>query len=331
MKPQKYLAPQEVKSVAVIGAGAVGASWASLFLAHGMQVLVHDPAADAEHRVRDFIGSAWPALRQLGVTAMEAPPLELLKFAKDAAAAAREADLVQENTPERMDLKAQVLREIDAAASPDKIILSSTGGLPPSQLQAMCAHPERLVVMHPFSPSHLMPLVEVIGGKRTAPEVIEWAVAFARHLGKHPIRLNAEASGHMTNRLQFALVREAARCLADGIASASDIDAAVRFGLAPRWMLMGGLLTLHLAGGAGGMQGILNHAGEAIESWWQPGGDLRLTPELKQRMIEAAGELSAGHSVTEWAGWRDRQLVRVLSLQQATVAEEPPMPIQDPQ
>src|SRR5450631_2220365 len=172
-----------------------------------------------------------PALVDLGIASAEQPPLHMLRFVSTVAQATRAADLVQENVPEKPDLKAQVLAEIDAAATPDKIILSSTGGMPPSQLQESCAHPERFVVVHPFNPSHLIPLVEVVGGKKTSPDVVRWAMGFARYIGKQPIQLNAEAIGHMTNRLQFALVREAVHCLLEGLASAKDIDAAVRYGL----------------------------------------------------------------------------------------------------
>jgi carnitine 3-dehydrogenase len=323
MSTNPYLRPQEIKSVAVIGTGSVGASWAALFLAHDMAVVAFDPGPDAEQRTRDFIEAAWPALVELGVAQAPIPPLQKLSFVATAVEAARAADLVQENTPEKPELKARALAEIDAAATPDKIILSSTGGIPPSQLQESCRHPERFVVAHPFNPSHLIPLVEIVGGKQTAPEVVEWAVEFARHVGKQPIRLNVEANGHMTNRLQFALVREAVHCLLEGVASARDIDAAVRYGLGPRWTLMGSLLTLHLAGGPGGMKGILDHAGSAIEEWWTPMSQPRLTSEVKQRLVNAAEEASAGQPIAEWTAWRDEQLVDVLKLQAASELREP--------
>ena len=255
MYEEIYLPPQDIRSVAVIGTGSVGASWTALFLAHGLAVIAQNPSEGAERRIRAFVTGAWPALRKLGIARTETAPLDLIRFAGSAAEAARSADLIQENVPENPELKARVIRELDAAASAGKIILSSTGGIPPTQLQSSCAHPERLVVVHPFNPSHLIPLVEVIGGKQTSPRVIDWAMEFSRMLGKQPIHLKTEASGHMTNRLQFALVREAVACLLEGVASASEIDAAVRYGLGPRWTLMGSLLTLHLAGGQAACNG----------------------------------------------------------------------------
>ena len=317
------LRPEEIRSVAVIGTGSVGASWAALFLAHDMSVVAYDPGPDAERRTRDFIDAAWPALVDLGTASAPRAPLERLRFVESAGRAAREADLVQENTPERMDLKRAVLVEIDEAAAPEKIILSSTGGIPPTLLQASCRHPERFIVVHPFNPSHLIPLVEVVGGKSTAPEVVQWAGEFARLVGKQPIQLNIEATGHMTNRLQFALVREAVHCLLEGIATARDIDAAVRYGLGPRWTLMGSLLTLHLAGGPGGMKGILDHAGAAIEDWWTPASQPRLTPDVKERLVAAGEEVSDGQAIAAWVAWRDANLVNVLRLQAESEKREP--------
>ncbi len=319
-----YLAPAQLRSVAVIGTGSVGASWASLFLAKGLAVRAYDPAPGAEARARAFIDQAWPALRALGLADQPVPPQDRLTFVATAAEAARLSDLVQENVYEKMDLKANVLRELGEAAGADRIIISSTGGMPPSQLQAHCPHPERFVVVHPFNPSHLIPLVEVVGGRQTAPAVVDWALDFCRWLGKQPIRLNAEAVGHMTNRLQFALVREAVACLLEGMASAQDIDTAVRHGLAPRWSLMGGLMTLHLAGGPGGMKGILDHAGAAIEQWWTPTEVPSLSdPAVKAHLVQAGTEVAAGQPIADWIRWRDEQLVNVLNLQQRSRGSEP--------
>jgi len=314
-------APDEVAAVGIIGTGAVGASWATLFLARGLTVLAHDPAPDAEARTRAFVDGAWASLIASLGTPGRPVPGERMRFLPTVEAVARDAQVIQENAPERPALKSELIAAIDAAATAEKPILSSTGGIPPSTLQKSCRHPERFVVVHPFNPAHLIPLVEVVGGADTDPIVVDWAMAFARHVGKHPIRLLREADGHMTNRLQFALMREAVHCLVEGIASASDIDDAVRYGLGPRWALMGGLLTMHLAGGAGGMKGILEHAGEAIEGWWSALGQPRLDEHTRARLIEAAAEISAGRSIGEWVQWRDRNLADVVRLIQQ--AESP--------
>lgn len=318
----EFVPVAHVKVGGVVGTGAVGASWIALLLARDIDVLAHDPAPQAERRAREFVANAWPALRALGIAQAEVAPVARLRFAGSASEVAQAADLIQENVPERPAIKEAVLREIDAAAAPHKIIASSTGGIPPSTLQAACGHPERFVVMHPFNPAHLIPLVEVVGGQYTSPEAIRWTMAFCRFIGKHPIEIKREATGHMANRLQFALVREAVHCLNEGLASAEDIDAAVRCGLGPRWTLMGSLLTLHLAGGPGGMKGILDHTGDAIEGWWSALGTPRLTPETRARLAEAAEEVARGRSIAEWEQWRDDRLVGVLRLLQTEPAYE---------
>ena len=310
----RYRAPEAIELVGVIGTGAVGASWIALFLAHGMRVLAHDPAPGAELRARSFVADAWPALMELLGTPERALPDTGLRFLDSVEEVAESAQLIQENGPERPELKARIISAIDAAASADKIILSSTGGIFPSALQKDCRHPERFVVVHPFNPAHLIPLVEVVGGAATAPEVCAWAMAFARRCGKQPILLQREATGHLTNRLQFALLREAVHCLAEGIATATDIDDAVRYGLGPRWALMGGLLTMHLAGGAGGMQGILDHAGDAIEGWWAALGQPHLDGPTRAKLLAAAEEVANGHSIAEWVEWRDRNLTEMVKL-----------------
>lgn len=312
-----------LKRVGVIGMGSVGLGWSSLFLARGVAVHAYDPAGGAQERAHRFIEAAWPALKDLGVASRDSPPFELLAFESSAAVAAARGDLVQENVFEKPALKATVLAEIGAAA-PGRIIMSSTGGIPPSDLQRDCPQPERFVVVHPFNPPHLIPLVEVVGGQQTDPAVIDWAIDFCRWMGKIPIRINAEAIGHMTNRLQFALVREAVACLREGMASAQDIDAAVRFGLAPRWMLMGSLMTLHLAGGPGGMAGILDHAGAAIEQWWTPRLVPKLSdPEVRERLVAAGKDIAGESDIQSWIRWRDQQLVHVLKLQQGSRTGEP--------
>jgi carnitine 3-dehydrogenase len=311
----EYQSPESVRSVAVLGSGTVGASWAALFLAHDIDVVAFDHAENAPERTQTYVTNAWPSLVALGVTRKETPPLQKLRFSAGAEDAAAAADVIQENLPEIPELKLATLKAIDACAGPFKIILSSTGGIPPTQLQSCLAHPERLVVLHPFNPAHLMPLVEVVGGQQTSQQAVAWAMDFARRLGKEPIKLNAEANGHMTNRLQFALIREAVACLLEGMASAEDIEKAVRYGLAPRWVLMGSLLSLHLAGGAGGMKGILDHAGLAIEEWWTPSSVPPLDAQLRDRLVEAATRIAQGASVDEWVRWRNRHLVDVIKLQ----------------
>ncbi len=302
-------------SPAIIGLGSVGSGWASLMLAKGISIRAFDPGENAEQKTKKLILQSWPAIIQMGLSELKEPPFSLLKFYGNIAETVVEANVILENVPEKLTLKQSIIAAIEEAATREALVLSSSGGLPATSLQEACLHPERVVVMHPFNPSYLIPLVEIVPGKRSSKKAIEQALDFAKYLNKYPIVIQKEQSGHMVNRLQFALMREAIRCLVEGVASASDIDAAVRYGLAPRWLLMGGLHTLALAGGPGGMAGILDMAGPAMEKWWEPLGEVKVSSAVKEELLNAEKELGQETSFENWVAWRNQQLIRVLNLQ----------------
>jgi 3-hydroxyacyl-CoA dehydrogenase len=220
---------------------------------------------------------------------------------------------VQESAPERLELKQQLLAEIDAALPADRVIASSTSGFTVAEMQTRMRHPERLVVGHPFNPPHLIPLVEVVGGGKTDAAALDWAMAFYAAIGKHPIRLNKAVPGHLANRLQQALWREAIHMVAEGVASVADVDAAVAYGPGLRWAVMGPTLTFHLGGGTGGMAHFFDHFGGYIESQWRDLGSPTLTPALTQRLVDGVAEAAAGRSVAALAAERDACLLDILA------------------
>ena len=300
------------KQIGLIGTGSVGCGWAAIYVARGYKVVASDPAPDAEKRVHAFIADSWDALRKLGIATTERPPQDSVSFVASHGEVAKIADLVHENAPENIPLKQAVYEQIEAHASSELVIASSTGGIPPTQLQAKMRHPERLVVCHPFNPPHLVPLVEVIGGEKTAPDVVEWALRFMRTLGKQPIRIDKEVTAFLTNRLQFALLREAAHCVAEGIASPQAVEDAMRYGLGPRWAVMGALTSFTLAGGPGGMPHVLTIAPE-LQKWIDALGSPKLTsPEIQAALITAAEQITAGKPISEWIAWRNEKLVDVI-------------------
>ncbi len=217
------------KRIAVIGAGTIGASWAAYFLARGFEVGASDPSPNGEAFARRFIDNAWPALEALKIVQ---PGADRKRFAfyKDPAEAAKGAAFVQESGPEREDLKIELFATLDAALPPETVIASSSSGLLISRVTKKCKHPERCVIGHPFNPPHLIPLVEVVGGKKTSPEAVYKAMTFYRSIGKHPIQINKEVRGHVANRLQAALWREAIHLVSEGVVSVADADAAVGAG-----------------------------------------------------------------------------------------------------
>ena len=297
-----------ISHVAVLGTGTIGASWAAYFLARGLSVAASDPAPHAEGFLRHFVETAWPTLERLGLHP-EADPARLT-FTADPVAAVEGAGWVQENGPERIEVKVALFEQVSAALPPDALIASSSSTLLPTAMQARTHHPERLVLGHPFNPPHLIPLVEVVGGERTAPETVERAMRFYAAIGKHPIRLRKEMPGHVSNRLQAAIWREAAYLVEQGVVSVADVDAAVSQGPGLRWGIMGPIMTYHLAGGAGGLRYLMDHIG--VAPLWPHLGTPEMTPAFEQALIEGVEAEAGGKQVPEMAADRDRKLVAIL-------------------
>jgi carnitine 3-dehydrogenase len=299
------IAPERIRKVAVVGAGSIGASWAALVLARGLDVVATDPAPGAEERLRDTVRSR---LTELGVAAAD----ERVRFVPDAGEAVAGADLVLECGPERLDLKRELFTLLDAATSADVLLASSSSGLPPSAFQGGCRHPERVLVTHPFNPPHLVPLVEVVGGEQTSEEAVESAMAVMRHLGKRPIRIRRELPGHVANRLQAALWREAYHLVGEGVVSVTDLDLAISSGPGLRWALLGPFATQHLSGGPGGLEHVLEHLGPPMVEWWADLGSPELTPELVATLVAGVREELAGREEAVLA-MRDEALRELLA------------------
>ncbi|HET9714972.1 MAG TPA: 3-hydroxyacyl-CoA dehydrogenase NAD-binding domain-containing protein [Pseudolabrys sp.] len=297
--------------IAVIGAGTIGASWAAYFLARGFTVAAYDPAPNGEDFTRRFIENAWPTLEKLNAVTPGADR-KRLQFFSEPAAVAEGADFVQESGPEREDVKTDLFAAIDAAAPQETVIASSSSGLLISRITARCRHPERCVIGHPFNPPHLIPLVEVVGGTKTAPDAITKAIDFYRAIGKHPIHIRKEVRGHAANRLQAALWREAIHLVTEGVVSVADADAAIAYGPGLRWALMGPHLTFHMAGGDGGMSHFMNHIGPAVQSWMDDLGTPRLDPQTQKVIVEGVAEEARGRSMDDLRRWRDRKLIEIL-------------------
>ena len=242
-----------IRRIAIIGTGVIGASWSSLFLAKGLQVVATDPAPNAESALRKFVETAWPALKRLGLS--PGASQSNLKFTADMAQALAGADLVQENGPERIDFKQKLYGQLDELLAPEVIIASSSSGLTMSEIQKGAAsHPERCVIGHPFNPPHLIPLVEIVGGAKTSEATIRRADEFYTSIGQRTVRVNKEMPGHVANRLQAAIMREVYYLVSEGVLSAADADTALSWGPGLRWGIMGNMMLNHLGGGPGGIE-----------------------------------------------------------------------------
>jgi 3-hydroxyacyl-CoA dehydrogenase len=302
---------KQIRNIAIVGTGVIGASWAALYLARGLNVIATDPAPNAEANLRRFIDAAWKDLEAIGLSPNASR--EHLQFTTDMKKALSNADLVQENGPERQDFKIKLFADMDAATPEDSIIASSSSGLTMSVMQSACKHPERCVTGHPFNPPHIVPLVEVVGGAKTSAETVERAIAFYASIGKKPIHVRKEVVGHVANRLQAALYREVVYLIEQGVLDVADSDAAVCWGPGLRWGLMGPNLLFHLGGGPGGIQHFMEQFTGPLSAWWKDLGTItEFSPEVKQTIVNGVLTEANGRSIAELERERDSMLLELL-------------------
>ena len=302
-----------IRRIAIVGTGVIGASWAAEYLAHGFDVVATDPAPDAETNLRKYIDAAWPALTAMGLSPKASRAR--LSFTLDMNSGVSNADLVQENGPERPDFKIKLFADIDAATPSDSIIASSSSGITMSVMQSACNHPERCVIGHPFNPPHMIPLVEVVGGKKTSPETVQRAIEFYSSIGKKPIHLRKEVVGHVANRLQAALYREVVNLIHLGVLDVADADTAVCWGPGMRWGVMGPNMLFHLGGGAGGIQHFMDHLSGPLANWWKDLGSFTEWPDgSKQTIIDGVLQEADGRTLDQLAETRDEVLLGLRQL-----------------
>ncbi len=301
-----------IRRVAIVGTGVIGASWAAQYLARGFDVVATDPAPNAEANLRKYVADAWPALTTIGLS--PGASRDRLRFTASMKEALSQADFVQENGPERPEFKIKLFADMDDATPPDSLIASSSSGITMSVMQSKCARPERCVVGHPFNPPHIIPLVEVVGGTKTAPEAIEQAMKFYAAIGKKAIHLRKELPGHVANRLQAALYREVAYLIQEGVLSVADADDAVSWGPGLRWGVMGPSLQWHVGGGAGGIKHFMEHLMDPLGGMMKTLGNPEITPALKKTIADGVLKEAADRSVEQLAKEENEQLLGLLRL-----------------
>jgi len=307
--------PAAVSRVGIVGTGVIGGGWALHFLAQGLDVVAFDPHPECRERFARMRDNAWPSLVRLGLR--PGASAERIRFAASLEEAVAEVDVVQENSPEALDSKIATLARIDKAAPTEIVILSSTSGLRMTDMQVECLHPERTVVGHPFNPPYLVPLVEVVGGERTAPAAVDWAVDFYTAFGKRPVRLNREVPGFIATRLQEAMWREMLHMVDAGEATVQQIDDAVTFGPGLRWAITGPGMNYHLAGGDKGMAHVLDQFGPSLKWPWTRLEAPELTDELRHKLIAGCEAEAAGRTIPDMIRARDAYLISILQVLRA--------------
>jgi carnitine 3-dehydrogenase len=304
-------APGRPRTVGLLGGGVIGGGWAARFVQNGVDVRVYDPDPRAAEKVAAVLENSRRAWARLTLAPLPAEGrLDMVATVEEAVEG---ADFVQENAPEREPLKRELLARADRAAAAGAVFCSSTSGLRPSLLQADMYRPGRFAVGHPFNPVYLLPLVEVCAGERTDPETVERAAAVYRSIGMEPLVLRAEIDGFIADRLMEAMWRESLWLVADDVATAAEIDDAVRLGAGLRWSFMGPFLTYRAAGGEEGMRHFVEQFGPALRWPWTKLTDVpELTHELVEKLVAQSDAQAAGRSVRELERLRDDCLVSVL-------------------
>jgi len=305
-----------IKTFAALGSGVIGSGWVARALAHGLDVVAWDPAPGAEVALRARIAKCWGALQRKGLAARASP--DRLRFVATIEECVEDADFIQESAPEVLGLKLDLHARISAAARPDVLIGSSTSGLLPTEFYANSTCPERCVVGHPFNPVYLLPLVEVVGGDKTAPDAIAAAIAVYRSLGMRPLHVRREVPGFIADRLLEAVWRESLHLVNDGVATTGEIDDAIRFGAGQRWSFMGSFLTYTLAGGDAGMRHFMSQFGPALKLPWTKLEAPELTDGLIDKVVDGTTEQLGTHSIAALERYRDDCLMAVQEAIRAT-------------
>ncbi len=298
-------------NTAILGAGVIGASWSALFLAAGRTVTVFDSAPNVESSVLTYLENAWPILEQLKLTSNGNP--DNIRFVSNPRDAVDGAVFIQESVPEQVDIKHALFKEIEPALSDGAVVASSASGLTLSEMQAGWNDPAPLVLGHPFNPPHLIPLVEVMGNEHTAADVVTKAEAFYASVGKVTIRVNREVPGHVANRLQAAVWREAIHLVSSGVASVEDVDKAMWAGPGLRWAVMGPTTLFHLGAGKGGLSDFCERYSDSFNRWWDDLGTPKLNNAVATQLVSGIADATADQSNDELTAQRDAMLAAILT------------------
>ena len=297
---------QNENKIGVLGAGLSGMRWAGLFSAFGYETTIYDPFLKKQHLARLEINNIWASLDLLFDNLQNKKEVNFSDKIDDL----KDATFIQENCPEDLFLKQELISKIEKIVSEDTIISSSTSSFMPSELQNGCTTPERIIVGHPMNPPHLIPVVEIVFGKAFNQDISHRAKSFYNSLQRVPVQIKKEMRGHLANRLTSALYREAVYLVAEGVADVEDVDTVMSNGPGLRLALLGPHMNYHLGGGEGGYRSYLEHLGPSQEVRWKTLGQTPLTQELKEKLIQ--GIESQNPNMTELKTKRDNSLIKIL-------------------
>ena len=299
-------------TIAVIGTGVIGTGWIIRFLFNKKKVKVFDPSKKQKKFLLNEIKRTSKTLERFYAKKINLE--KQLFFCNSVQEAVKNAGLIQENAPENEKLKTKVIKDISLSAPKSAIIASSSSGLLPSKIQAQAKNPERVLIAHPFNPVYLLPLVEIVPGKKTTKANILKANRFYSKIGMKTLTLKKELPGYLSDRLQESMWRESLHIINEGYASTKDLDDAIIYGPGLRWSLMGTFLTFHLAGGESGMKHMLEQFGPALKLPWTKLKAPKLTDNLKKKIIQGTKIQSKNKSIENLSNLRDNFLIDLQKL-----------------
>ena len=298
------------KIVSIIGTGVIGAGWAARFIASGHHVQAFDPSPRSLKKLKTDVKKALISLSKIGLH--KNASIKNLTYHNNLKDALKDTSFVQENAPEKEKLKTSLLQEIDQLLDKKILIASSSSGLLPTKIQSKCKFPNRVLIGHPFNPVYLLPLVEIVKGKKTSQQSALKLKKIYESIGMKPLMVRKEIEGYISDRLQEALWRESLHLIKDGIASTEEIDDAIVYGPGLRWAFMGVCLTFHLAGGEEGMKHMLEQFGPALKLPWTKLKAPELNKKLKGRMISGTKKQAGKFSINDLEKQRDLFLIEIM-------------------
>jgi ketoreductase RED1 len=298
------------KTIAVIGAGAIGLSWTGLFLANGLNVVINDPRPDIRETALQGLDLIKPTLSSLGYDVADLTAR--LSFESELGKAVENADFIQENGPENIAFKQDLYVRLEQFAKPGALMFSSSSSIPATVFAEKMKNAERVLIGHPFNPPHLIPLVEVVPGKNTSKEATDEALNFYKALGKHPVLIQKEVTGFVANRLQCALLRESVHLVQSGVVTMEDLDGIVSSSIGLRWAAAGPFKTFTLGGGKGGFPHFLEGLGPMVGHIWEVLGAPTLDEPTKAILLEQAAESYGKIPIEELETERDEQQLAIL-------------------
>ena len=306
-----FLKIEKVKNISSIGGGPIGGGWTAFFLSKGYNVTSYLHHPKEKEIFMKIVKTAWKSLKKLGLT--KDASLNNLSVMYDLKKSLEGSHFVQESAPEKLELKQDLYYEMGEILPKNIIISSSTSGFMMSDIQKKCNSPERTIIGHPFNPPYILPLVEIVGGKKSSKLAVEWAYDFYKFSGKEPLKLKKEIPGFVATRLQEALWREALHMVDNGEASPEDIDIALINGPAPRMVIQGQCMAFHVACGEGGMATNLDQFGPALKWPWTRLKAPELTSELRDKMVNGCNAMAGNTNFEDLVSSRDNAIVKVLN------------------